>query len=317
MSTYFSVCLRSSAVTFLLHEVMMQFSRQQDQQIPCHVKFCSCKKYGMYLSLISVKSNSSTVQFSLKFVFMRGYKNDKTWISGKDGALAAACTQAILSLFQLILTKYKQQDLHLSTYSRDVDLNTSEWNSSLAVTAKPWVFVCLCGCHVSASCVLDCPYSCMVSLRMCVHVGVCNFRIPNAYVRCIFLDIAGSFSSQRCDWQEPIIGLSPSGPELPIGVFKVYCHMGEEETCRHHAAAASVVCMCVCCKCAVRAPGHLPVLSVLLLCCLCVVFQCRWYRVEWSWRSSLNFRQLATVSSLQGPYTQATHSGGSLFPGNM
>ena len=34
------------------------------------------------------------------------------------------CPQAKLSLFQLILAKYKQRHLHMSTYSLDIDANT-------------------------------------------------------------------------------------------------------------------------------------------------------------------------------------------------
>lgn len=178
--------------------------------------------------------------------------------------LAAVCPQAKLSLFQLILAKYKQHDLHMSTYSLDIDANTFRWNSSLGVTAKRSVFVCLSGCLWALlvcawvwlfMCVFNedlCPCACTVfqvySLCTCMSSGMWTSPCLSVCV-CVCsmcLHECGSFSSQ-CDWQQPLIGLSPSGPELPLVVFKAYRHRGEEETYRQPTGAASAQCKYVCC----------------------------------------------------------------------
>lgn len=65
-----------------------------------------------------------TLSCSFSYVSTQPRNNDKTRLGGEDGVLAAVCPQAKLSLFQLILAKYKQPDLHMSTYSLDIDANT-------------------------------------------------------------------------------------------------------------------------------------------------------------------------------------------------
>ncbi len=115
-------------------------------------------------------------------------------------------------------------------------------------------------------------------------------------VCCTCLCLCGSFSSQQCDWQQPLIGLSPSGPELPLGVFKVYCHRGEEETYRQPTEAVGCtlcVCVRVVCVCVRR-----KVEKDINMHCNKKEDLCKWARVsEWSVYSVL---QLLCFSQVMG-----------------
>lgn len=150
----------------------------------------------------------------------------------------------------------------MSTYSLDTDANTFDWNSSPGATVKPSLFVCLSGCLWA---LLECDYTPAFLMGIDVHVRVqyskyiicaraCHrpcervrawvstcVHVPTFTVR---LPECGSLSSQ-CDWQQPLIGLSPSGPELPLGVFKAYRHRGEKETYRQPTRTVSAQCMWV------------------------------------------------------------------------
>lgn len=86
------------------------------------------------------------------------------------------CPQAKLSLFQLILAKYKQRDLHMSTYSLDADANTFDSNSSLGVctcvlAAACEHFLCVCVCFFKKDlCQCGCTVFQCSKCIICVHV---------------------------------------------------------------------------------------------------------------------------------------------------
>lgn len=123
----------------------------------------------------------------------------------------------------------------MSTYSLDTDANTFDWNSSLAVQAKPPVFVSLSVCLWALlvctrprlfTCVFNedqraCSISSVSSAHMRVGKFVCS--MCRRVQCCCFLFC---FFSSQCDWQQPLIGLSPSGPGLPLGDFKASSSQG-------------------------------------------------------------------------------------------
>lgn len=129
-----------------------------------------------------------------------------------------------LSLSQLILVEYKHWALHVDIFYKTLmQIPLSETHLSMLQIR---CYVCL------RVCVRARPWACVIvnsslwafSGVQCISVlneDLClRARIVVQVFRCVCLFVNALQFALQCDWQQPLIGLSPSAPELPLPLHK-------------------------------------------------------------------------------------------------